>query len=160
MLENEKNESAAAGDDETEKNAHLQRLQAAAAGDAEPVTVTGETEQGLTVSDEIAALIKMAVSILKPVLPSVANLYNDETIAAASGAIGAVCDKHGWLQGGVMGQYSVEISAAFVLVPLGFATREAVLSDIENNKKNHELQKPKNENVTQSNVQNLAAVLV
>jgi hypothetical protein len=79
---------------------------------------------------EIAGLLKVAVATLGPLFPSIKDIYTDQTIGAASGAVAAVCEKRGWLQGGLMGEWAEEITALAVVGPLAFATYQGVKADI------------------------------
>jgi len=83
-----------------------------------------------TLAMEIGGLLTMLVSMAKPVLPSLGAIYTPETTDAVAGAVAAVCDKHGWLQGGIANGYSEEILAASILLPVGFATYQGVRADL------------------------------
>lgn len=80
--------------------------------------------------NELNGLITTLVMVAGPLFPSLKDVYTPEVTAAAAGSIAAVCAKHGWLQDGVMGQWGPEISAAVVLLPLGFSTYKAVSNDL------------------------------
>lgn len=84
---------------------------------------------------EIKALTLAFVGMAAPILPSLPTIYTEETTAAAAGAVAAVCNKHGWMQGGLMGDYGEEIAAAVVLLPLALATYRGVSGDIAAMKK-------------------------
>lgn len=127
----------AAGEGQTEASAEqaadLAALEAAAGGQAQPggaVATVEPEQQGPTKQEEIAALMGMAVAALSPFLPSLKAIYTPETIGAASGAIGALCDKHGWLGDGVFGKYGAEIACAAVVGPLAWATYHGVRADL------------------------------
>lgn len=116
-----------------EQAADLAALEAAAGGQAQPggkVATVEPEQQGPSKQEEIAALMGMAVAALSPMLPSLKAIYTPETIGAASGAIGALCDKHGWLDGGVFGKYGAEIACAAVVGPLAYATYHGVRADL------------------------------
>jgi len=113
-----------------EQAADLAALQAMASG-AEPGAVAVvEEEQGPTLQEEIAAAMGMAVAMLGPIFPSLKGIYTPEAMGAASGAIAAVCQKHGWLGGGLMGKYGEEIACVAIVGPLGFATYQGVRADL------------------------------
>ncbi|SHL45248.1 hypothetical protein SAMN05216428_102448 [Nitrosospira sp. Nsp11] len=100
----------------------------AAVDEVEPVTVAEQSGPGL--ADELSGYIMLFVSVAKPALPSLGVIYTGEVVGAAAAAIASVCEKHGWLQGGLGGEYKEEIAAAMVLLPLGYATYRGVKSDI------------------------------
>jgi hypothetical protein len=114
----------------TEQAADLAALQAMATGADAGAPAVIEEEQGPTLQEEIAAAMGMAVSMLGPIFPSLKGIYTAETMGAASGAIAAVCDKHGWLSGGLMGKYGEEIACLAIVGPLGFATYQGVRADL------------------------------
>lgn len=87
-------------------------------------------QEAVNVASEVSAAIKIVVGILSPVLPSLKDVYTDQTIGAVSEAIAGVCNKHGWLQGGIMGKWGEEIAAAAILIPIGMATYNGVKGDL------------------------------
>lgn len=113
-----------------EQAADLAALQFAAA--VEPVAMPGAPVEPPrpALADELKALALAFVGIAAPMLPSLARIYTEETTTAAAAAVAAVCEKHGWLTDGVMGDYAEEIAAAVVLLPLGFATVQGVRGDL------------------------------
>jgi hypothetical protein len=114
-----------------------------AAGENEPAPGAGEqAAPQMTIGQELAAAITMAASMLRPALPSVAALYTPEVAAGVGEAIGAVCTKHGWLQGGVMGRWGEEIMCLAIVGPLAYATFEAGRTDIAALKQKAKIQKP------------------
>lgn len=113
-----------------EQAADLAALQAMATGESGQAVAVVPEEQGPTLQEEIAAAMGMAVAMLGPMFPSLRTIYTPETMGAASGAIAAVCDKHGWLDGGFMGQYGPEIACLAIVGPLGFATYQGVRGDL------------------------------
>lgn len=110
--------------------ADLASLQSAAAAQesGSPVEPAPEAPR-VELAGELAGLLSAVVGIIKPAFPTVASLYTPETIDTAAGAVAKVCNKHGWLQSGVMGEYSEEITALAILLPLGMATVNAVRAD-------------------------------
>lgn len=87
-------------------------------------------DQAETLADEIAGIVLSVVTVLSPALPSLKKLYTVETTKAAGAAVAAVCVKHGWLSGGLMGDYAEEITAGIILLPLSVATYQGCKSDI------------------------------
>lgn len=116
-----------------EQAADLAALQAAAADTDAPATVaTADTPA--TVPDlatEIAGLVSVAVATLGPMFPSLKTTYTPEITQAAAQAIAAVCHKHGWAQGGLMGKWGEEIACAAIVGPLAFQTYQGIRADLE-----------------------------
>jgi hypothetical protein len=113
--------------------AALQRM--AAEGEAVPgaEVQAGEAAPapaGPPLSEEISGVLKLVAGMIKPALPTVAEIYTPEVCDSVGGAVGAVCDKHGWLQGGISGKYGEEIMCLAVVGPIAYATVEAAKSDI------------------------------
>lgn len=106
-----------------------QTATASAPGEAQPAAPD--------LAAEVGSIILIAVNTLKPALPSLGEIYTDETVGAASQAIAAVCNKHGWLSGGLFGEYGEEVACAAVILPLGFATWKGVQGDVERAKARH-----------------------
>lgn len=79
---------------------------------------------------ELAALVTALVAIAAPILPSLPKIYTPEATGAACAAVAAVCEKHGWMQGGFLSEWGVEVGAAVVLVPLAVATYQGVQGDM------------------------------
>jgi len=129
----------------SEQAADLAALQAVA-DDApllpgqEPPAPPVDPAEALT--DEIAALVLSVTTVLAPALPSLKRIYTPETTKAAGAAVAAVCVKHGWLSGGLMGEYSEEISAAVIVLPLAVATYQGVKGDVASLKAKAEPKKP------------------
>lgn len=80
---------------------------------------------------ELAGMLLMLSKVVAPAFPSIAAIYTEEACGAAGAAVAGVCDKYGWLQGGVGGEYGPELMCLFVVGPLAFATYGAVQGDIE-----------------------------
>lgn len=85
-----------------------------------------------SLADEIAGIVLSVTAVLAPALPSLKRIYTPETTRAAGTSIAAVCVKHGWLSGGLMGEYAEEISAAVILLPLAVTTYQGVKGDVDN----------------------------
>ena len=114
-----------------EQAADFAALQASAAGappvpGAEPVQETGPD-----LAQELAGLVTVAVVTLTPLFPSLKDTYTPEVTQAAAGAIAAVCNKHGWMQGGMMGEWGEEIACAAIVGPLAFSTWQGIRADLE-----------------------------
>lgn len=120
----------------TEQAADLAALQAAAAsegatsGVAKATSGVAAEESGPDLAHEIAGLVKVAVAALSPIYPSLAGIYTEETTAAASNAIAIVCRKHGWLAGGMMGNWGEEIACVAIVGPLALATYQGISADM------------------------------
>ena len=116
-----------------EQGADLAKLTAAAneANATAPGAPAPEPEPtGPDLQTELAGLAKVAVATLGPMFPSLKTIYTDETIGAASGAVAAVCNKRGWLSGGIMGEWAEEITAVAIVGPLALATYQGVKADM------------------------------
>jgi hypothetical protein len=85
----------------------------------------------LSLSAEIAGLVSVAVATLGPLFPSLKDTYTPEVTQAASEAIARVCEKHGWLQNGMMGKWGEEIACAAIVGPLAFQTYQGIRADLE-----------------------------
>jgi len=79
---------------------------------------------------EIAGLVLMLSKMLTPAFPSIGRIYTDEVCDSVGAAVAPVCDKYGWMQDGVGGEYGPEIMCVCVVGPLAFATYTAVQNDL------------------------------
>ena len=118
-----------------EESADLMNLEAMAAGDPQAVVqpVEGEAEAvqvRAPLAEELAGMLMMLSGMASPLFPSLAKIYTPETCAAVGGAIAPVCDKYGWLQNGMGGEWGPEIMCVAVVGPIGYATVLAVKNDI------------------------------
>lgn len=117
-----------------EQAADLRALEAMAAnGDAAqlpPGEAAPEAPPRPALAEEIAGLLVMMAGMVKPALPTVAEIYSKETCETVGHHVAAVCDKHGWLQEGVGGKWGEEIMCLAVVGPIAWATVEAAKSDI------------------------------
>jgi len=119
-----------------EQAADFAALQAGAVEQETEAAAMATEPAGPDLAGEITGLVLAFVAIAKPILPSLEGIYTPEVTAAAAGAVATVCNKHGWLSGGMMGEWGEEVAAAIVIVPLAIATAKAVRTDIdENNRK-------------------------
>jgi len=80
--------------------------------------------------EELAAMLLMMSKVAAPAFPSLGAIYTEETCGAVGMAVAGVCDKYGWLQGGVGGEYGPELMCLCVVGPIAFATYGAVQGDI------------------------------
>lgn len=78
---------------------------------------------------EIAGALLIASKMLAPMFPSLGTIYTEESTGAAGAAVAGVCDKYGWLQGGMVGQWGPEIACLVVVGPLAMATVKGVQAD-------------------------------
>jgi hypothetical protein len=115
----------------TEQAADFAALQAAAGPAPGEVQADEDQEQGRPeLAQEIAGLVQAAVGMLAPMFPSLPGIYTPEATQAASVAVAGVCNKHGWMQGGVMGKWGEEIACVAIVGPLAFATYQGIKADI------------------------------
>ena len=118
-----------------EQAADRAALHAAALEGAAQVAADEAAPVGTQLDQELAGLVLAFVAIAKPILPSLGEIYTEEVTAQAAGVVAALCNKHGWLQGGIMGDYAEEVAAAVVLLPLGIATHAGVKRDLDERKR-------------------------
>lgn len=115
----------------TEQAADFAALQMAAnEADAGPVPGQPEAVAVPDLAEELGGLIKVAVATLSPMFPSLKRTYTPEVSEAAAGAIAAVCNKHGWMQGGMFGEYGEEIACLAIVGPLAFTTYQGIKGDM------------------------------
>lgn len=115
-----------------EQAADFAALQAAANEASAGPPVAGEAAQvpNLDLAHELEGLIKVAVATLAPIFPSLRETYTPEVTTAAAGAIAAVCNKHGWMQGGMFGEWGEEIACAAIVGPLALTTYQGIAQDM------------------------------
>lgn len=117
-----------------EQAADLARLTAQAAPtDADAAGWPGAPEpepQGPDLAQEIAGMVTVAVATLGPMFPSLKETYTPEITQAAAQAIAQVCQKHGWMQNGLMGKWGEEIACLAVVGPLAFQTYQGIRADL------------------------------
>lgn len=129
-MEQQTQHQAAASDDE---KASLAYLQAGALDDQDPAAQIEQQENASNqarIKGELSGLINTFVGLAGPMLPSLKVIYTPTATDQAADAVAAVCVKHGWLEDGIMQGYQEEITAAFILAPLGIATYHGVKGDI------------------------------
>lgn len=86
---------------------------------------------GPTLAQEIEGLVTLAVKVLAPAFPSLPGIYTQDVTGAASGAVAALCEKHGWLSGGLAGKYGEELAVAVIVGPLAVQTWVSCKADME-----------------------------
>lgn len=79
---------------------------------------------------ELSGMLLMLSKVLSPAFPSIATIYTEESCRMVGEAVAGVCEKYGWLQGGVGGEYGPELMCLVVVGPIAFATYGAVQGDI------------------------------
>lgn len=114
----------------SEQAADLAALQAAANDSAPGATLAEPEPQGPDLAREIAGLVTVAVATLGPMFPSLKGIYTKEVTEAAAQAIAGVCNKHGWMQGGLMGKWGEEIACAAIVGPLALTTWQGIRADL------------------------------
>lgn len=82
-------------------------------------------EVGPDATAETAAVLKMAVALLSPMLPYLPEIYTEDKIIALAGAYVPVAEKYGWTSGGWFDKYGPEIVLAATALPLAFQTKQA-----------------------------------
>jgi hypothetical protein len=126
-----------------EQAADLAALTAAANGGEVEATATDAAQLQPQLADELAGLIAMAVATLAPMFPSLKKTYTQEVTATAAGAIAAVCNKHGWMQGGMFGEFGEEVACLAIVGPLAFSTYQGIKGDLQAMaKENEKLEAP------------------
>lgn len=109
--------------------AEFAALQASALGE-NAAPAEAETPIDISLAGELAGIAGALLAAVGPMFPSVKALYTEEVTKGAAAAIAAVCVKHGWLSGGLMGEYAEEITALMICGPLAIATSQAVKVDL------------------------------
>jgi hypothetical protein len=116
-----------------EAQAELRALQAAADADPNELPDPNAPEPVAPpppLDAELSAMLLMMSKVLAPAFPSIATIYTEESCGAVGAAVAGVCEKYGWLQGGVGGEYGPELMCLVVVGPIAFATYGAVQGDI------------------------------
>ena len=113
--------------------AHLAALSAGAQMTEPGPGATSDEMSGAPVPDlamELTGIIGAVVAAVSPALPSLRGIYTEEVTKAAAASIAGVCVKHGWLSGGLMGEYAEELTCLMVCAPLAMATVQGVKADL------------------------------
>jgi hypothetical protein len=111
--------------------AELDAAAAAQAGGPEQPQPKPEAEPASDPRADLAGLLATFRELVRPMFPSVANVYDDPTVGRVSDALAPVFVKHGWSVGELFGAWREEIMAAFVCVPVAVATVRAMKDDLE-----------------------------
>lgn len=115
----------------TEQAADFAALQAAAnEGGGAPGAPAEPVEHVPDLGQEIKGLATVAVATLGPMFPSLKTIYTPQVIEAAAQAIAGVCNKHGWMQGGMMGEWGEEIACIAIVGPLAWQTHQGIKADM------------------------------
>lgn len=94
------------------------------AGDFGPAPA-GPVEMAPDATAETAAVLKMAVALLSPMLPYLPEIYTEDKIIALAGAYVPVAEKYGWTSGGWFDKYGPELVLAATALPLAYQTKQA-----------------------------------
>lgn len=113
-----------------EQHADLSRLEQMAGGEAGGEVQEVAEAVGPDLAQELGGAIDAVVKMFGPMFPSIKGIYTPEVIAGVSGSLAVVCNKHGWLQDGLMGRYGEEIACLFIVGPVAVATYKGVQADI------------------------------
>lgn len=130
-MSEEKTEVSAMSDEQAADLAALAAAAQEAPGPAAQAEAEAQAESNAGLGEEIAGLLRAFAIIAKPILPSLEEIYTEQTAAAVGEAVARVCVKHGWLAGGVMGGWGEEIAAAVVVLPVAVATYQGIGKDID-----------------------------
>lgn len=120
-------ESGQVADDQA---AEFAALQAGAVEAAPGAPGAPDVAPDISLASEFVGIAGALLAVMGPIFPSVKKLYTDDVTQAAAASLAAVCVKHGWLSGGLMGEYAEEMTALMVCGPLAFATVQAAKSDL------------------------------
>lgn len=124
-------ENAPAADElSDDQAAEFAALQAGAVDGAPGAPAAPDVAPDISLASEFVGIAGALLAALGPVFPSVRAIYTEDVTKAAAASLAGVCVKHGWLSGGLMGEYAEEMTALMVCGPLAFATVQAVKSDL------------------------------
>lgn len=122
----------------SEARADLAAIMGQVAGEVVPGQEQEQQAPEVDLSGEIAGLVSMGVALLSPMFPSLKEIYTEQAVGAASGALAGVCNKHGWMQGGMVGGWGEELACIAIVGPLAFATVQGVQGDLAKRRKKSE----------------------
>lgn len=97
--------------------------------EAEP---TAAEPAAINSTAQVEGLLTMAVQLLAPMFPSLGQVYTPKTINALASVTVPLANKYGWDVGGLFGRYAEEVAFIAVALPLGMASYQAVLHDLQN----------------------------
>jgi hypothetical protein len=139
MNTNTKPDTKSAGPDlPSEARADLAAIMGQVDGEVIPGAEPEPQAPEVDLAGEIAGLVSMGVALLSPMFPSLKDIYTEQAVGAASGALAGVCQKHGWMQGGMVGGWGEELAAVAIVGPLVFATVQGVKGDMQAKRKKAE----------------------
>lgn len=128
-------DGADSGGNPAEMQAELRALEAGAAEDAGAIPAGDAAEPAgelvVPLSQELTGMLSMLSKLAAPIFPSLGAIYTDEVCATLGQAIAPVCEKHGWLAGGIGGEYAEEMMCLVVVGPIAYATYAGVRGDLE-----------------------------
>lgn len=124
------NEVEVSDDQAVERAALQMSAMEAEAAPSLPAGQGAEVAPADALAVEFAGIAGALLAAVGPMFPSVKAIYTEDVTKAAATSIAAVCVKHGWLSGGLMGEHAEELTALMVCVPLAVATVQAVKADL------------------------------
>jgi hypothetical protein len=133
-----KPETGAVPEMASEARADLAAIMGQVKGEVIPGAEPEPQAPQVDLAGEIAGLVSMGVALLSPMFPSLKEIYTEQAVGAASGALAGVCNKHGWMQGGMVGGWGEELAAVAIVGPLVFATVQGVKGDMQAKRKKAE----------------------
>jgi len=96
---------------------------------------TGEQLESLDRTAALAKELKMlgniVLNVLKPALPSLAEIYTEPVVDALCDSAARVLVKYNLFENGIGGRWAEEIALAAIALPLAFATYKGVKRDID-----------------------------
>ena len=122
----------------SEARADLAAIMGQVEGEVSPGAEPEPQAPEVDLSGEIAGLVSMGVALLSPMFPSLREIYTEQAVGAASTALAGVCNKHGWMQGGMVGGWGEELAAVAIVGPLVWATVQGVQGDLAAKRKKPE----------------------
>lgn len=126
-----------------EQAADLQALQAAAQAQPLPAGApVPDVPPVQSLADEFVSVSGIALAVLAVPYPSLSAIWTDEARAAVAASAAAVCEKHGWLAGGFMGDWGAEVALLVTAGPLVVASVAAARADTAERKKDAEKPAP------------------
>jgi hypothetical protein len=129
--------------DEVDNNGQLAGLIAqagaldgeAVASSPEAMQAAQELQQAVTLADQnsaaVAGVMELALPLICPLYPSLADVYTEEARAGIAATMGPLLAKYGVNMQDMGGKYREEIAAAFVCGPIAVATYKGIKADIE-----------------------------
>lgn len=119
--------SAEAQADLAALDAQAEKLTGGEPGPGEAVQVGGEAGAtgpvpSVDLAEEIAGLLEVVIGMLSIPMPALETIWTPDKIKLAAGRTAAVCNKRGWLQGGITGGYAEEIALLMTVGPMLMAS--------------------------------------